>query len=40
MKDEWRFVSLGSGKQFVIATGAKTKQEWCVDNLDIAIKVI
>ena len=31
-KDEWRFVSPGSGKQFVTTTGVKTKRESCVDN--------
>ena len=39
MKDEWRFVSLISGKQFVITTGERVKQELCVDNLDIQPKV-
>ena len=39
-KDEWRFVNLVNGKQFVTTTGMRTKQEWCVDNLDIVIKVI
>ena len=32
MKDEWRFVSPGSGKQFVTTTGVRMKQESCVDN--------
>ena len=32
MKDEWRLVSLGSGKQLVTTTGVRTKQESCVDN--------
>jgi hypothetical protein len=40
MKDEWRFVSLGSGKQFVTTTGVKMKQELCAGNLDTAIKVL
>jgi hypothetical protein len=40
MKDEWRSVSLESGKQFVITTGVKMKQELCVDNLDISHKVL
>jgi hypothetical protein len=40
MKDEWRFVSLGSGKQSVTTTGVKMKQELCVGNLDIVNKVI
>ena len=40
MKDEWRFVSLQNGKQFVTTTGVRTKQELCVDNLGIQLKVI
>jgi hypothetical protein len=40
MKDEWRFVSLESGKQFVTTTGVRMKQELCVGSLDIVIKVI
>ena len=32
MKGEWKFVCLVSGKQFVITTGVRMKQEWCVDN--------
>ena len=40
MKDEWRSVSLGSGKQFVTTTGVRMKQELCADNLDIVIKVV
>ena len=32
MKDELRFVNLGSGKQFVTTTGVRMKQESCVDN--------
>ena len=40
MKDEWRFVSLASGKPFVTTTGVRMKQEWCVDNLDILLKVV
>jgi hypothetical protein len=40
MKEEWRFVGLGSGKQFVTTTGVKMKQELCAGNLDIVIKVI
>jgi hypothetical protein len=40
MKDELRFVSLGSGKQFVITTGVRMKQELCVDNWDIPHKVL
>ena len=40
MKDEWRFVSLENGKQFVTTTGVRMKQELCVDNLGIVIKVI
>ena len=39
-KDEWRFVNLVNGKQFVTTTGVRMKQGWCVDNLDIVIKVI
>ena len=40
MKDGWRSVGLGNGKQFVITTGVRMKQELCAGNLDIVIKVI
>ena len=40
MKDEWRFVCLVSGKQFVTTAGVRMKQEWCVDNLDMLPKVL
>ena len=40
MKDGLRFVGMGNGKQFVITTGVKMKQELCAGNLDIVIKVI
>ena len=39
MKDEWRFVSLVNGKLFVTTTGVRMKQEWCVGNLDMLLKV-
>ena len=39
MKDEWKFVNLGSGKQFVTTTGVRTKRELCAGNWDIVIKV-
>ena len=39
MKDEWRSVSLGSGKQFVTTIGVRMKQELCAGNLDIPPKV-
>ena len=40
MKDEWRYVRLVDGKQFVTTTGVRMKQEWCVDNLDMLPKVL
>ena len=40
MKDEWKSISLGNGKQFVTTTGVRMKQELCAGNLDIVIKVI
>ena len=39
MKDEWRFVCLVNGKVFVITIGVRMKQEWCVGNLDMLLKV-
>ena len=39
MKDGWRFVSLGSGKQFVITTGVKMKQGSFAGNLGTPHKV-
>ena len=39
IKGEWRHVCLVNGKQFVITTGVRMKQEWCVDNSDIPLKV-
>ena len=38
-KDEWKFVNLGSGRQFVTIIGVRMKQELCVDNLDTPLKV-
>ena len=39
MKDEWKFVNLGNGKQFVTTTGVRMKRELCAGNWDIVIKV-
>ena len=40
MKEEWSCVFQVNGKLCVIILGAAVKQEWCVDSLDIPMKVI
>ena len=32
VKEEWRYVSMGYGDQYVMITGMRGMHKWCVDN--------
>ena len=40
VRGEWNYVCLVNGKQCVVAIGVAGKLKWCVNNLDMGIKVI